>query len=182
MAEPRREFELTIEKLVYGGDGLGRVEGRVVLAPFTLPGERVVVEPVSERGGLLRARVKEVIQPSPERVAAPCPYFGRCGGCHYQHAPYEFQLVAKLGILREELRRLGKIEPPEDITVVSGEPWNYRNRAQFHIEGHRLGYLEMRSHKLCGIDYCPISSPRINEVINTLIGMLQDGRWPRFIR
>src|SRR5207237_5515906 len=94
----------------------------------------------------------------------------------------EFQLVAKLGILREELRRLGKIEPPEDITVVSGEPWNYRNRAQFHIEGRRLGYLEMRSHKLCGIDHCPISSPRINEVINTLIGMLQDGRWPRFIR
>src|SRR5439155_11831213 len=98
MAEPRREFELTIEKLVYGGDGLGRVEGRVVLVPFTLPGERAMVEAVSEKAAVLRARVKETLDPASWRVAPPCPYFGRCGGCHYQHAAYELQLEIKRSI------------------------------------------------------------------------------------
>src|SRR5205823_2275375 len=120
MAEPRREFELTIEKLVYGGDGLGRVEGRVVLAPFTLPGERVLVTPVSERGGLLRGRVKEVLEPAEGRMPAPCPYFGRCGGCHYQHAGYDLQLESKRSIMRETLRRVGKIDAPDEIATVAG--------------------------------------------------------------
>ena len=101
---------VTIEKLVYGGDGLARMDGRVVLAPFVLPGERVNVEPVEEKRGLIRARTVEVLEPAPERVAAPCPYFARCGGCHYQQAPYEQQLEVKRSILAEELRRLGKID------------------------------------------------------------------------
>ncbi len=67
-------------------------------------------------------------------MPAPCPYFGRCGGCHYQHAPYDHQVEAKCAILVEELRRLGKIEPPEEIAVITGEPWGYRNRVQFHVE------------------------------------------------
>src|SRR5215469_2723661 len=91
-------FEVTVEKLVYGGDGLGRLDGRVVLAPFVLPGERIRAEAEQEKPGLLRARALEVLQPAPERVAAPCPYFGRCGGCHYQHAPYDLQLRAKRAI------------------------------------------------------------------------------------
>src|SRR5690348_148946 len=155
-------FEVTVEKLVYGGEGLGRVDGRVVLAPFVLPGERIRAQPEREKPGLVRARVLEVLQPAPERVAPLCPYFGRCGGCHYQHAPYELQLAAKLEILREELRRVGKIEPPADIAVIAREPWGYRNRVQLHIEGGRLGYWEARSHKLCPIDQCPVSSPRLN--------------------
>jgi 23S rRNA (uracil1939-C5)-methyltransferase len=171
-----------VEKLVYGGDGLGRLDGRVVLAPFVLPGERVRATAVQEKPGLIKARTLEIVAPAPERVSAPCPYFARCGGCHYQHAPYELQLAAKRSILIEELRRLGKIEPPEEIGVIAGEPWNYRNRAQFHISGTRIGYLEMRSHKLCAIERCPISSPRINEVIRTLNAMVRDSRWPRFIR
>jgi 23S rRNA (uracil1939-C5)-methyltransferase len=182
MAEPRREFELTIEKLVYGGAGLGRVEGRVVLVPFTLPGERVIVEPVSEKGGLLRARVKEVLAPAAGRVAPPCEYFGRCGGCHYQDAGYDLQLEIKRSILLETLRRVGKIEAPAEIAVVSGEPWRYRNRAQFHVAGGAIGYLEAQSHKLCGITHCPISSPRLNEALAAIIGMMSDARWPRFVR
>jgi 23S rRNA (uracil1939-C5)-methyltransferase len=122
-----------------------------------------------------------VLEPSPERVAPPCPVFGRCGGCHYQHAGYEFQLACKRAILAEELRRLGKIEPPE-IDVVSGEPWAYRNRAQVHIEHGSLGYREARSHKLCAIDRCPIVSPKIDETLGALSAMLRDSRWPRFVR
>lgn len=175
-------FEVTVEKLVYGGEGLGRVDGRVVLAPFVLPGERIRAQAEQEKPNLVRARALEVLRPAPERVAAPCPYFGRCGGCHYQHAPYELQLAAKQEILREELRRLGKIDPPAEIQVISGEPWGYRNRAQFHIEGGRLGYWEARSHKLCAVDHCPISSPVLNAVLTALNAMLRDRRWPRFVR
>src|SRR5690349_24247891 len=88
-------FEVTVEKLVYGGDGLARLDGRVVFAPFVLPGERVRVHPEQEKPGLVRARALEILDAAPQRVAPRCPYFARCGGCHYQHAPYEFQLATK---------------------------------------------------------------------------------------
>jgi 23S rRNA (uracil1939-C5)-methyltransferase len=175
-------FDVTVEKLVYGGDGLGRVEGRVVLAPYVLPGERIRAEAAQEKPGLVRARLLEVLEAAPGRVPPPCAYFGRCGGCHYQHAPYELQLAAKRAILVEELQRLGKIEPPAEIEVIAGEPWGYRNRALFHIEGRRLGYRKARSHKLCAIDGCPISSPKVNETIGALNEMLRDSRWPLFLR
>ncbi|HEY2018544.1 MAG TPA: class I SAM-dependent RNA methyltransferase [Bryobacteraceae bacterium] len=175
-------FEVTVEKLVYGGDGLGRLEGRVVLAPYVLPGERIRAKAEQEKPGLIRARTVEVLVKAAERVQAPCPYFARCGGCHYQHAPYEFQLAAKKAILVEELRRLGKIEAPAEIGVVAAEPWGYRNRAQFQVEKGRIGYREARSHKLCAVDRCPIASPKLNEVIGTLNGMTGDRRWPRFLR
>ena len=112
-------FEVTVEKLVYGGDGLARLDGRVVFTPFVLPGERILVQPEQEKPGLVRARIVELLEPAPERTAPPCPVFGRCGGCHYQHAPYEQQLAAKRAILAEELRRLGKVEPPEEIGVIA---------------------------------------------------------------
>lgn len=178
---------MTVEKLVYGGDGLARLAGtgpqtRVVLAPYVLPGERVRAEVAQEKPGLIRARTLEVLDPAADRVAPRCPYFGRCGGCHYQHASYETQLAAKRAILGEELRRLGKIEPPAEIQVLAGEPWAYRNRVQLHIEGQSLGYREARSHKLCPITQCPIASPKLNEVIAVLSEMLRDRRWPRFLR
>jgi 23S rRNA (uracil1939-C5)-methyltransferase len=171
-----------VEKLVYGGDGLSRLDGRVVFTPFVLPGERIRARSKQEKPGLIRANVLDVLDPAPERVAAPCPYFGRCGGCHYQHAPYAYQLGMKRAILVEELRRLGKFEPPREIDMISGEPWGYRNRAQLHVENNRLGYREARSHTLCPIDHCPISSPKINEAIRTLVSMQRDQRWPRFMR
>jgi 23S rRNA (uracil1939-C5)-methyltransferase len=150
--------------------------------PYVLPGERVRAEIAQEKPGLIRARTLEVIDPSVDRVPSPCPYFGRCGGCHYQHAAYEAQLVAKRAILEEELRRLGKIEPPAQIQVLAGEPWAYRNRVQLHIEGQSLGYREARSRKLCPITKCPIASPKLNEAIAALNEMLRDRRWPRFLR
>src|SRR5436190_17363431 len=85
MAASLTNFELTIEKLVYGGEGLGRIDGQVALAPYVLPGERVRVERTSGKGGLIRAALREVLEAAPDRVSPPCPYFGRCGGCHYQH-------------------------------------------------------------------------------------------------
>ena len=171
-----------MEKLVYGGDGLARLDGRVIFAPFVLPGELVRVKAEREKPGLVHASMLAILEPAASRVAPPCAVFGRCGGCHYQHAAYEGQLAAKRSILEEELRRLGKIEPPAEIEVVAGEPWGYRNRVQLQVQKGRLGYLEMRSHKMCGIAQCPIASPRINQAIETLTRMLHDPRWPRMVR
>jgi 23S rRNA (uracil1939-C5)-methyltransferase len=171
-----------VEKLVYGGDGLARLDGRVVFAPFVLPGERILARAEREKPGLVRARMLEVLQAAPDRVAAPCPVFGRCGGCHYQHAPYEYQLLAKRMILVEALHRLGKLEAPAEIPILAAEPFGYRNRVQLHVEENRLGYREGRSHKLCTVGACPVGSPKINQAIAALTQMTRDGRWPRFIR
>lgn len=181
MAHSQTNFEVTIEKLIYGGEGLARLDGRVVLVPFVLPGERAAVEAVTQKPGLVRAKLAQLLGAAAERVVPACPYFGRCGGCHYQHAGYETQLALKRDILAETLRRVGKIEPPE-IRVMAAEPWHYRNRAQFHIGGTELGYVEAHSNRLCPIEQCPISSPRINLAIATLREMLRDPRWPRFVR
>jgi 23S rRNA (uracil1939-C5)-methyltransferase len=159
---------LRIEKLIYGGDGLARSDAGVVLAPFVLPGELVHADVTRAKNDLRRAAVVEIAEPSPARVAAPCPYFTRCGGCQYQHAPYEFQVETKQSILREVLRRTGKIEFEGDIPAVTGEPWQYRNRTQLHVERGEIGYFEASSHRLCAIDKCPISSPKLNEAIATL--------------
>jgi 23S rRNA (uracil1939-C5)-methyltransferase len=135
-----------------------------------------------EKPGLIRATPISILEPSAARVAPQCPFFGRCGGCHYQHASYEAQLDAKRAILTEELWRQAKIRIDAPIATVAGEPWGYRNRVQLHIDNGRLGYREAASHKLCAIDRCPIASPRINATIATLNTMMKDPRWPRFVR
>lgn len=183
-AAPERgqPVEVTIDKLVYGGSGLARTEGRVVLAPFVLPGETVRVTPTAERPGMVQAAVNEIVHESEHRTDPPCPYFYRCGGCHYQHARYEFQVEQKRAIVEETLRRLGKVEPPGDISIITGEPWGYRNRTQFHIEGGRLGYFGFGTHDLVAVERCPISSPKINDALSALTHMIRDKRWPRFVR
>jgi 23S rRNA (uracil1939-C5)-methyltransferase len=182
MMDSQTNFEVTIEKLIYGGDGLARLDGQVVLVPFVLPGERVAVVAVERKPGLMRSKLVEVREASEHRVTPLCPYFARCGGCHYQHGAYETQLEIKRAILAETLRRVGKIEPPAEISVIAGEPWHYRNRAQFHIRGVELGYFEAHSNRLRAIEQCPIGSPRINQAIVTLREMLRDPRWPQFVR
>jgi 23S rRNA (uracil1939-C5)-methyltransferase len=110
----------------------------------------------------------EVLQPSPSRVTSGCPYFQRCGGCQYQHIDYAFQLEQKREILREALQRVGKIDFAGEIGVISGEPWQYRNRVQLHIEGGAVGYFAQGSRDLCAIDHCPIASPKLNETIGKI--------------
>jgi 23S rRNA (uracil1939-C5)-methyltransferase len=167
-----------IEKWVYGGDSLARVDGKVVLAPFLLPGETARVE-VHEG---VHAGLVEVVAAAPERVTPPCPLFMRCGGCHYQHAPYEFQLARKVEILREQLRRVGKVDYPGEIEVVSAAPLGYRNRAQFHIDHGRIGYLAARSHDLAPLSGdCPVASPRLNQALAGMRERLREPRFPGFV-
>jgi 23S rRNA (uracil1939-C5)-methyltransferase len=177
---------LHVEKLVYGGDGLSRLDGEVVFTPFVLPVESIEADRSESRKHVQRTTLVRVAEPSPDRVQPPCPVFGRCGGCQYQHASYDAQLRLKREILAETLQRVGKIEfDPARIETVTGEPLGYRNRAQFHFERNSqrtsVGYREMNSRKLVEIRQCPISSPKINEVIATLNRLVRDRRWPDFV-
>lgn len=174
--------EVKIEKLVYGGDGLARLEGQVVLVPFVLPGERVEVATERVNAGLLRGEPLQVIEPARERVAARCEYFANCGGCQYQHAEYAFQLQQKPEIFRETLRRLSGIAYDGEIQVLSAEPWFYRNRIQLHFSGGEMGFHKAGSRDLCAIDHCYVSSPMLNEAIQKLAAALTQPEWPRFLR
>jgi 23S rRNA (uracil1939-C5)-methyltransferase len=150
----------------------------VVLVPYVLPGELARIE----TGEDIHAELLEIVEPAPERVAPPCPHFGTCGGCHYQHAPYEYQLARKVEILREQLRRVGKLTYEGEISIISAEPLAYRNRAQFHIVDGKIGYLAARSHDLVALPgECPISSPRLNQALALLRERLPDKRFPRFV-
>ena len=167
MSEP---IELRIEKLVYGGDGMGHHGDHTVFAPFALPGETVMVEPLERRKKFIRGRVASITLPSPERVAPECLHFGTCGGCNYQHMPYEAQLRYKADILRETLSRLGRIVWDGPITTHGSPPFGYRNRAQWKIapaaDGElAVGYFEAGSRRLCPARVCPILSPRLHEAL-----------------
>jgi 23S rRNA (uracil1939-C5)-methyltransferase len=171
-----------VEKLVYGGDALSRVNGQVMLAPFALPGEEIEVETAPGKGKVLRGFRTRVLTTSPHRVQPGCEYFGRCGGCQYQHADYAYQVEQKASILRETLARLGGISFAAEIGIVGAEPWQYRNRVQLHFEGNCVGFHQAESHKLCEITHCPISSPKLNQVIGIFSDAIRRPEWPRFLR
>jgi 23S rRNA (uracil1939-C5)-methyltransferase len=170
-------LELTIEKLIYGGDGLARLpadekgRGKAAFVPFTLAGERVDVAVREEKPGFVRGVVSRMVEASPQRVVPDCPYFQRCGGCHYQHTGYAQQLEIKAGILRENLRRLAKLELAPELTVHASPPWKYRNRTRLQVRAGGefvLGYFKAGSHEVLGVEMCPISSPLINRAIARL--------------
>ncbi|HXX24392.1 MAG TPA: 23S rRNA (uracil(1939)-C(5))-methyltransferase RlmD [Terriglobia bacterium] len=166
-------FELTATKLIYGGDALAYHAGRAVLVPRILPGERVEVEEVRTAKGVVHARPLRVLQAAPQRVDPPCPYFGRCGGCHYQHLSPQVQSTSKREILRETLRRIGSIDWKGEISLRAGPPWNYRNQAQIKVARQpggqvELGFFESQSHRVYPIDNCLILSPRLNAVLGEL--------------
>jgi len=101
------ELQLLIEKLVYGGDGLGHADGNTVFVPYVLPGEEVRAEVSSRKKKLVWAKPAEILKADSARVKPVCPHFGTCGGCHYQQASYEAQVKFKVEILRETLSRMG---------------------------------------------------------------------------
>jgi 23S rRNA (uracil1939-C5)-methyltransferase len=170
-------LKLTVEKLVYGGDGLARLpadehgEGKAVFVPFVLEGEGVEAALTEQKRGFSRARLESVLSPSNLRIAPACPYFQQCGGCHYQHTSYEHQLESKAAILKENLRRLAKLDLATELQVHPSPPWNYRNRTRLKIQSSpefALGYYKFNSHELLPIERCPISSPLINSAVGEL--------------
>ncbi len=149
-------IRLGIERVVPGGDGMGRSDGRAVFVPASAPGDLLDVRVVGDKPGFLRAEIVGVIEPGPGRVAPTCPYYGECGGCNLQHLSYGAQLEAKLGIARDAWRRSGGLDGVE-FDVVASEPFAYRNRAQFHVDGAgRACYARRASSELLAPRSCPI--------------------------
>jgi 23S rRNA (uracil1939-C5)-methyltransferase len=177
----------SIEKLVYGGDGLARLpsdepgHGKAVFVPFVLEGESIEGSVVAEKPGFARGHADHIRQASPHRTAPQCPYYASCGGCQYQHSSYEHQLEIKAAILEETLRRIAKIELGVDLVVHPSPAWNYRNRVRLRITGKpefALGYYRFNSQDLLPIEQCPISSPLLNRAIATLWNMGRTGNLP----
>ena len=162
-------MKLRIEKAVYGGSGLARADGKAIFVPFTLPGEEVEAAIVQDKGGFATAELQSVLSPSLDRTHPPCPWYGRCGGCHYQHAAYAAQVEMKLAILRESLERAHISEIP-GITPLTADPLGYRNRIRLHIQANpfSLCYKLRNSHTNLPVDACPIAAPAIERAIEIL--------------
>jgi 23S rRNA (uracil1939-C5)-methyltransferase len=175
-----REVELRLDGIAHGGEALGRLGDRVVFVPFAIPGERVRVELLEEKPRWARARLVEVLEPSPDRIDPPCPHFGyeKCGGCQWQHIAYARQASLKQEIAIDQLRRLGHIaEPPVADIVVLAEPDNgelagleadvlslgYRNQTHLVVGGDgRLGYHRARANEVIPIDRCLLLHERLD--------------------
>lgn len=167
------ELLLSIEKLVYGGDGLAHAEGSTVFIPYVLPGEEARATVRTRKKKMIHAALGEVVKPSPARVQAECPHFRVCGGCHYQHIDYSEQVRQKTAILRETLSRLGGVSWVDEIATHTAEPYGYRNRAQWAYREampRALGYFLPESARILPIDICPVLSPGLA----TAFGQLQE--------
>jgi 23S rRNA (uracil1939-C5)-methyltransferase len=178
-AEPAAPIAVRAEKLVYGPDALAHYDNRAVFVPFLLPGELARVRPIEQKKKFIRARVEQILEPSPERIAPPCPHFGVCGGCNYQHLGYAAQVRAKSDILRETLSRIGHIRWDGPIETRSFPQFYYRNRAQWKIrrvDGRaRIGYFQAGSQSLCPVGACPILSPLLEKTLLRIADLLGAG-------
>jgi len=165
-------FTLRLTDMAHGGAALGRREGRVVFVPYALPGETVRAEITEDKGRYAFARPVEVLEPSPDRVSPPCPYFGGagCGGCQWQHVDYPAQLRLKADVLADQLTRIGDIpDPTVHPTVPDSSAWGYRNHAQFHpAPGGGLGFQAADGEGAIAIDECLILHPLLSELYATL--------------
>jgi 23S rRNA (uracil1939-C5)-methyltransferase len=158
MTESKSQL-VQIEKPVYGGAFLARVDGKAFFVPLALPGEQVRIRMVEEKRGYAQAEAEEIVAAAPTRIAPGCRHFGACGGCHYQHTDYESQLEFKQAILRETLERAGVSALPE-IEVLAAEPWGYRNRIRLAFDAAgNPGYRGRRSHAVIPVSECPIAAP-----------------------
>ena len=181
-----RFYELTLGKHAYGGDSIGRLEdGRAVFIPFGLAGERVRVRLTEEKKNFASGEILQILEPSKDRIQPKCKHFfspialsgasaetkrdeglgvRACGGCHYQHLPYEKQLEIKTEILVDQLNRIGKIEnPPVQKMVACPNSWNYRNHIQFSLNSNgKIGFQAPNSNKIIPITECHLPESSIN--------------------
>jgi len=165
-------FTLQLTGMAHGGAALGRREGKVVFVPYGLPGETVRVTVVEEHDRYSHARLLEVLDPSPDRVSSPCPYFGPqgCGGCHWQHASYEAQLRHKAEVTADQLTRIGHLaDPPVEPTLADPTAWAYRNQARFRpAQQEGLGFVAAGSNRVVPVEQCPVLHPLLSNLYDAL--------------
>jgi 23S rRNA (uracil1939-C5)-methyltransferase len=166
-------YEVAIEKLVYGGDGLAHVGSQAVFTPLAAAGDFARIRIVECERNYARGVIEELLDPSPLRRTPPCQYFGVCGGCQLQHLDYPAQLEAKASFVRESLRRIGAIEWDKEIRVRSSEEFGYRSRAEIKVARDengraRIGYFRAGSREVCEVESCPILTPAANRELQRL--------------
>ncbi|MGC9520416.1 MAG: 23S rRNA (uracil(1939)-C(5))-methyltransferase RlmD [Anaerolineae bacterium] len=170
MAEETITLEL--DAMAHGGEAIGRHEGRAIFVPYTIPGERVRAEIVDDHERYARARLVEVLEPSPARVDPPCPYFGqdKCGGCQWQHIDTPVQPRMKGLVTLDQLSRVGGFREPSVFEPIPDEVgWEYRNHALFRVDPDgRLGFLKARSHEVYPVDECLIIHPLLSGLLHSL--------------
>ena len=179
--ETPETLRLSLTDMAFQGGAIARHDGQVVFVAYGIPGEEAIVQIERRSKDYLTGRVVEVLSPSPHRVQAPCPYFGTCGGCQWQHIDYAHQTELKARIVADQLRRIGKFQEPVlspvegasvEPTIPAVETWNYRNHARFSV-GRRhgeLGFTTPLRHRFLPIDRCLIMHPFINDVLERLQG------------
>ena len=168
-----KHLTVTIEKLVYGGMGLGKHQGKVIFVPFSVPGDRLRVRPVEEKKTFIRAEIAQILKPGDGRVAPVCPHFGKCGGCHLQQLEYLRQVEAKRQILEETMHhRFPETRELPIIMSACTQPLGYRSRARVQMRGAgekaSVGFYRHRSHVVEDIETCPLLRPSLNEALSSL--------------
>jgi 23S rRNA (uracil1939-C5)-methyltransferase len=174
----RPVLELDIHDVAFGGAGVGTVDGKIVFVPLTIDGERVQAQVTEHRNGFDRGQLKKILLRSARRVEPVCPYFGRCGGCDYQHIAYDHQLELKRRQVNQLLVRIGQIADVEvSPTLPCATPYGFRNRITVHAMDGRIGFFEKNSRHVVDVERCAIASPAINEALKVLRAKsLRDGQ------
>jgi 23S rRNA (uracil1939-C5)-methyltransferase len=172
-------MELQIEDVAFGGKGVAHADGKAVFVPLTIDGERVTTTIVREKKQFAEGELVELLERSPHRVHPECPYFGRCGGCSYQHINYEHQLELKARQVEQAMRRIGRIAaPPMRPIIPSPLPYGYRNRITVHAQDNVVGFYRRQVHALIDVERCPIAAPEVNTALAQLrSGRVQDGHY-----
>lgn len=166
--EEVKTLEVEIERLLPGGVGLAHAAGLTLFVSLAAPGDLLRIRIDREQGKVAFASIVEIIKPSAVRIEAPCPYFGRCGGCDFQQLTYETQLEAKAEIINDCLRRIAQVEAPGPIRVMpSPNQWHYRTRASWQVDSSakQLGYFERGSNRICDVEYCAVLTPELQQTM-----------------
>jgi 23S rRNA (uracil1939-C5)-methyltransferase len=166
-------YEVLIEKLVYGGEGLARLNGQTVFIPFAAPGDRLRIAITQVERNFARGIIETILEPASTRRTPPCAHFGQCGGCQLQHLNAAAQHAAKAEFVRESLRRLGGIEWNAAIPVRAAEEFGYRSRAEIKVKRAvhdkvQIGYFKAGTHEICQVRDCPILLPSLNRELQWL--------------
>lgn len=167
---PGEIVTVTLTDMAQTGEALGRVDGVVLFVPFGMPGDRAEVLVTERKRNFARGQLLRLVEPAPERVTPPCPYFTICGGCEWQHMPYAEQVRLKEINVRTHLTRIGKVHDPNVRPCLpSPQPYGYRNHARLQRSATgALGYRAARSHEVVAVEQCPILEPALNAALQRL--------------
>jgi len=164
-----RTVDLKITDVAFGGKGVARENGKAVFIPFTIERELVSAKITREKKQFAEAEVVDLRQRSRYRIDPPCPYFGRCGGCAYQHIDYAHQLEIKTRQVRDVLKRIGKLDDvPMRPIIPSPLPYAYRNRVTVHAANGVIGYFQRESNRLIDVEHCSIAMEEVNRELADL--------------